>query len=258
MKNASIGLILAIFFIFQNCKSLEFFTSKEEKPNLALSNSYASPSMRDFNPRFFDESSVYRSFINLRVTEKDSRIDKTHISIIRYNPEFRINLEKHFPNGGFPSFKIEMITQTGKLEEKPGPTGFKVLYSVERVKVGTGSSLDSAWNEFNRAPFSRANIERRETWETIKNGLWLSGESESFGIGSLEWKHRLGSLDFFHPTTEFKSNNNLSASLYYDYNLNRYEKLSIEKKPDLSNLVFEGENASIYFLSGQLSLRYKQ
>ncbi|MCC5813844.1 MAG: hypothetical protein JJT78_03745 [Leptospira sp.] len=258
MKIASTGLIVFIFSISINCSPLDFFRQKSISRGNTLASYYTSPSFRDFNPQFYSEESIFKIFMNIRQTSQDSRVDKTEITIIKYNPEFRIAIEKHFPEGAYPSYRIETKIITGQMVGNPGPTGFEVLYTTERIRAGEGASLDSAWNNFNKSAYTRTNIKRSEKWETIKDGLWLSEEAENFDIGSLVWKHKPGSLDFFHPITEFKSNNNISASLYYDYNLNRYEKLSIEKKPDSSNLVFEGENASLYFVDGQLTIRYNQ
>lgn len=256
MKSASKCLILTFFLILQNCALAGFFPAKTSTIQSAYANYYASPSLYDFNPRFYEESSVFRSFLNVRITNQDSRVDKTEISVLKYKPEFRNDIERTFPSSSLPPYKIEIKSLTGQLEGQPGPTGFSVLYTVERTKVGSGNSLDSAWNSFKEAPYTRDSILRKEKWETITDGLWLSEESENFAVGSLRWKHKPGSLDFFHPITEFKSNNNLTASLYYDYNLNRFDKLKVEKTPDPTNLVFEGESSSVYFLNGQLTIRY--
>lgn len=258
MKIASTGLILSIFLISVQCSPLEFFRQKAASRTNTLATYYTSPPFRDFNSRFYTDESVYRIFMNIRQTSQDSRVDKTEITILRYNPEFRIAIEKYFPEGVYPPYRIEVKIVTGQMTGSPGPTGFEVVYTTERIRSGEGASLDSAWNNFNKSAYTRTNIRRSEKWETIKDGLWLSEESEKFAMGTLTWKHKPGSLDFFHPLTELKANNNISASLYYDYNLNRFEKLRIEKKPDPSNLVFEDETATLYFVDGQLTIRYNQ
>lgn len=256
MKTAHICLILLLFTFFSSCSLNQVFLSKESPSRESLSSIYASVKSQDFNPRYFSPESSHKSFLNVRIASGDSRIDRTEIQVIEYSPQFRIDVEKNFPKATIPNFKIESNVLTGQLVSAPGPTGFEIHYSVEKVKHGSGASLDSAWNEYNKAAYTRKVISRQEKWETIKDGLWLSEESESVKIGELHWKHKPGSLDFFHPITEFKANNNSTASLYYDYSLNRYQKLKIDKNPDSSNLVFEGKEGSLFFLSGKLTLKY--
>lgn len=256
MKTAHICLILSIFTFFANCSMSQVFLSKESPSRESLSSIYTSVKFQNFNPRYFSPESSHKSFLNVRIASGDSRIDRTEIQVIEYSPQFRIDVEKNFPRAEIPNFKIESYVMTGQLISPPGPTGLEIHYTVEKVKRGSGASLDSAWNEYNKAAYTRKDISRKEKWETVKDGLWLSEESELLQIGELHWKHKPGSLDFFHPITEFKVNNTATASLYYDYSLNRYQKLKIENIPDSSNLVFEGKEGSLFFLSGKLKLKY--
>lgn len=256
MKTASICLILPIFTFFGGCAIHSEFFGKNPVSEDNLSSIYAGSRYQNFNPRFFAESSIQQTYLNVRVASQDSRIDKTEVQILEYSPQFRIDLERTFPQANLPKYKIETRVLTGQLIAPSGSTGFSVVYNVEKTKQGSGSSIGAAWDDYDKSPYSRTTIHKTERWESIKDGLWLAEESETVGIGELTWRHKPGSLDFFHPFTEFRTNTNASASLYYDYSLNRFEKLRIEKNPDPSNLVFEGKDLNIYFLSGKLQLKY--
>lgn len=210
--------------------------------------------IHDYNPQYYDKSSVYRTFIHIRSNEPNSRVDKWEITVLKFSPEFRIRAENSFPNSSFPPYSIHMKVTSGQTESSPGPTGITILYTQERSRSGFGNSIDSCWNNYQNSGFYQGAVQKKEIWETTVDGLWLSEESESTPMGTITWRHKPGSLDFLFPYSEFRSPSSLHASLYYDYRLNRIYKLGVEKNPNKENLVFKEGNNSIYFQEGQFVL----
>ncbi|WCL49228.1 hypothetical protein [Leptospira sp. GIMC2001] len=222
----------------------------------SLSGTYSSQRFTDFNTRFFKEGSSAQTYIDVRIIEEDSKIYKTELVIVEYQDDFVSDQNNFFQNQPKP-FSIKINKISGKVKGSPGPTGFTVQYETLQSKFGYGNSLEEAYENYKKSSYKRDSIDRREKWETIKDGLWLAEETEKYEAGEFAWKHLLGTLDFFHPRSEFKSSETASASLDYDYNLNRFKKLKIDKIADAANLVFEGKESSIYYLNGKITLQKK-
>jgi len=253
MSARSISLLIVCWMV-QNCKTADFFSQNASDPLVQF---YAGYEFHDFNPAFYDSSSLYRMFLVLRKDKEVGRVDKAEVLILKFRPEFRNDVERFFPNSGLIPYTIQFKLLTGQ-SEAGGPTGFTAIYQEERIYTGKGGSLDSAWNDFLKSGFVQNRIQRKERWESVKDGIWLSEESESIDTTPLQWNHRMGSIDFLYPTTEFRSGTNLSASLYYDYKLNRFQRLKLEKNSTFGILVFTEGDISIHFIDSQLSIVYNQ
>ena len=255
MKTSIKTLFLAIFTFFINCA-----TSPVNLPSYwvdpeAMTGIYASIPVDEFNNQLFDSSSKFRLFLNVRILPNDSKIERTEVWISSQKDEFLQNQKRLFPKADALKYKIETRTFAGQLVDAPGPTGFVVNYTHLKFKSGFGDTLASAYANYSATNFEKNDISRFEKWETITDGIWLAEEKEESGDKSYFWNHKPGSFDFLYRYTNFKSGTSSTASINYDYDLNRLEKLKIDKNPDPSNLVFEEKDKKIYFNSGKITLQ---
>ncbi len=245
-------LFLAIFTFFINCTGNQvLLTQLEDNPEV-MTGTFASNSLHDFNNQLFDSNSLFRVLLTMRVLPNDSKLERTEVWITSQKSEFIREQKRIFPQSQPFKFKIETRIYSGQLVESMGPTGFTVVYNFLRTKFGEGNSLTDAWLKYKNANYKKDTILRYEKWESIKDGIWLAEEKDETKNFTYFWDHSPGSFDFLHRYSEFKSGTINTASLNYDYSLNRLEKVKIENFPDPSNLVFEDQDFKIQFVSGKL------
>jgi hypothetical protein len=258
MKTLSNLSFTAIFAFFSSCANLGFFQSSSGSGSKVFSGIFQTDSPGVYTPRYFTDRSVHRVFLSVSQLVNGAKIEKTDLQVIEYTKDFLFNQEKFFPGIELIPFKIESVSWVGTIESVNSGKGFVVHYITEIVQTGAGSNLESAWSNYSKSAYLQSPLSKKEKYEIRDDDtIWLVEESENLFGKDLVWRHKTNPMYPSRIQTEFKSQSLITESDFYDYTRNQYKKLKIEKKPDDSNLVIDGKEAALYFLSGKLSLEYK-